>query len=131
MRTDPAGGLSQLLSSFQDKLLSSLHVGFPCKVIKFDESKLTADVQPLIRTTSGDPAMLQGVPVLGQQWKIDGGTAQVYKPVLRQGDVVFVVCADQEIKNALNGSIASADTGRQHDPNDAVIVGVFGCSLSS
>lgn len=131
MRTDPAGELTRMFSSLQGKMFSGLHVGFPCKVIMFDDSKLTADVQPLIRTTSDTPALLQGVPVLGQRWKVEGGIAQTYKPELRHGDVVFVVCADREIKNALTGSIASADSGRQHDQNDAVIVGVFGCSLSS
>lgn len=130
MKLDPAGQLYRMFASLQEKMASSLHVGFPCKVISFDAVKLTADVQPLVRTTTDVPAMLQGVPVLGQRLMVDGGIPQVYKPELRKDDVVFVVCADREIKNVLNGSIASTDTGRQHDPNDAVIVGVFGCSLS-
>ncbi|WP_339321372.1 Gp138 family membrane-puncturing spike protein [Paenibacillus sp. FSL W8-0194] len=131
MRTDPAGSMSTIFESFKAKIFSDLHVGFLCKVINFDSGKCAADVQPLIRTTSDMPAIIQGAQVLAHRLSVNGGEPQVYKPLLKQGDVVFVVCADREIKNALNGSVAAASTGRQHDVNDAVVLGVLGCNLSS
>ncbi|MCJ8015220.1 hypothetical protein MUG84_26485 [Paenibacillus sp. KQZ6P-2] len=131
MRTDPAGSMSAILNGFYEKIFSDLHVGFFCKVVSFNAGKCTADVQPLIKTTSDAPAMIQSAQVIAQRYIINGGEPQVYKPDLKQGDIVFVVCADQEIKNALTGSVAAVSTARQHDTNDAVILGVLGCSLSN
>jgi len=131
MKTDPAGTMSAILGGYKNKIFGDLHVGFLCKVISFDPGKCTADVQPLIKTTVDAPAMIQGAQVLAHRFTVNGGEPQVYKPELKQGDIVFVVCADREIKNALNGSVATASTDRQHDVNDAVVMGVLGCSLSS
>ncbi|MGN7359452.1 Gp138 family membrane-puncturing spike protein [Paenibacillus sp. SAF-054] len=131
MRTDPAGSMSAILNGFYDKIFSDLHVGFLCQVVSYDSSKCAADVQPLIKTTADAPAMIQGAQILAHRFVVNGGEPQVYKPDLKQGDIVFVVCADREIKNALGGAVASASTSRMHDVNDAVILGVLGCSLSS
>ncbi|MNV75800.1 hypothetical protein D3C71_1691170 [compost metagenome] len=73
--------------------------------------------------------MIHSVPVLFQRYAVNGGDPQIYKPHLKQNDVVFAICADRELKNARTGSVASADTSRQHSVNDAVIVGVFGWNL--
>lgn len=129
-KVDPAAAMAKLLQSLIDKAMADIHCGTPCKVIKFDEATCTADVQPLIRTTSDDPAMILNVQALGHRYKVDG-VEKEYKPSLHPGDVVMVLFADNEIRNALTGSVASPDTSRAHDRNDAVIVGVFGCSLSS
>ncbi|PYE52488.1 hypothetical protein HUB98_26530 [Paenibacillus barcinonensis] len=129
-KVDPAAAMAKLLQSLIDKAMADIHCGTPCKVIKFDEGTCTADVQPLIRTTSDDPAMILNVQALGHRYKVDG-VEKEYKPSLHPGDVVMVQFADNEIRNAMTGSVASPDTARTHDRNDAVIVGVFGCSLSS
>jgi len=128
VKNDPASTLSQVIAQMMVHQLSAVHVGFPCRVISFDEATCKADVQPLVRTSDGDPAMIQGVPTLGHRFKVNE-IEQVYRPSLKSGDTVYVVCADREIKNALKGQVASADTERRHDVNDAVIVGVFACSL--
>lgn len=128
MKNDPASTLSEVISQMMVHQLGAVHVGFPCRVISFDEVTYKADVQPLIRTTDSEPAIIQGVPVLGQRFKVNE-IEQVYRPSLKSGDTVYVVCADHEIKNGMNGQLASVDTERRHDVNDAVIVGVFGCSL--
>jgi len=128
MRVDPAGAMARMVRAIKDDVSASLSVGMPCKVIKFDAATCLADIQPLIRTSEDEPAVLQSIPALGQRLQIDG-SEKVCKPALKAGDVVFVVCADREIRNAMTGSISSADSGRMHDHNDAVIVGVFPCSL--
>lgn len=128
MKIDPASTLSQVITSMVLNHVSGIHVGFPCRVISFNEATCRADVQPLIKSSTDDPAIIQNVPALGQRYKINSSES-VCKPFLKQGDTVFVVCADKEIKNALTGSVSSTDTSRIHDMNDAVIVGVFSCSL--
>lgn len=128
MKNDPASTMSQVINAMMLHHLSGMHVGFPCRIVKFDEGTCMANVQPLIRATSDDPAIIQNVPALVQRYKING-TESVCMPFLKAGDTVFVVCADTEIKNVLTGQIAKTDTVRSHDLNDAVIVGVFSCSL--
>ncbi|MDQ0169188.1 Gp138 family membrane-puncturing spike protein [Paenibacillus tundrae] len=127
-KVDPAASLAKLLTSLIEQAMSNIHCGTPCKVVKFDEAACTADVQPLLRTSTDDPAMILNVQALGHRYKVDG-VEKEYKPSLRPGDVVMVQFADNEIRNALTGSVAKPDTSRSHDRNDAVIVGVFGCSL--
>ncbi|MHA6481055.1 Gp138 family membrane-puncturing spike protein [Paenibacillus sp. strain BS8-2] len=127
-RIDPAGTLARMLTGLWNKQAASLHVAFPCKVIQFDAANQRANVQPLIRSTSQEPAVLQKVPTLGQRLIING-IETVCLPSLHPGDVVLVVCADQEMKNGLAGKVASPDSGRKHSANDAVIVGVFPWSL--
>jgi len=125
---DPASALHSLLSGFVSKQFAGLHVAFPCRVVTFDEQKGTASVQPLLRTSESAPAVIQNVPALGQRLLI-GGVETVCKPALKAGDAVMVLCADREIKNTLSGKLSSPDSGRMHDLNDAVIVGVLPCSL--
>lgn len=130
MKRDPAGALANLLQSMSDKIGGEIHVGFPAKVVTFDETAMTADVQPLIRTDSDDPAMIQGVRVLGQRLKpFSGGSEEEYVPVYKPDDVVYVSVADREIKNVMTGAVAKPDTDRMHDLNDAVIVGIFPSSF--
>ncbi|OPA77847.1 hypothetical protein BVG16_13800 [Paenibacillus selenitireducens] len=120
--------MGKLLHLYGQKQNASLHVGFPCRVLSFDQETCMADVQPLILAGVDPPSMIQNVPALGQRLLINGAES-VCKPALKQGDTVLVICSDRELKNALNGDIAAADSQRMHSLNDAVIVGVFPCSL--
>ncbi|MCZ8518891.1 Gp138 family membrane-puncturing spike protein [Paenibacillus caseinilyticus] len=129
MNKDAGAGLAKLAAASAKKAAAGLYVSFPCRVISFDEATCMATVQPLLRITEEDPAPIQNVPALGHKYRTEGGTVQVYRPVLQPGDMVLVVCADREIKNTLSGVTASPDTDRKHSKNDAVIVGVFSCSL--
>lgn len=130
MSSDAAGSLIRLIDNSVDAALASLFVAFPCRVVDFNQETGMTTVQPLIRMGSGDPALIQNVPALGQKLSVEG-VEQIYRPVLMAGDMVFVVCADQEIRNTLTGQIATPDTKRRHSKMDAIIVGVFPCSLSS
>jgi hypothetical protein len=128
MSSDAAGSLVNFANGSIDAALAALFVAFPCRVLSFNTGTCMASVQPLLRVGGNAPAPILNVPALGQKLSVDG-IEQIYKPVLAAGDVVFVVCADLEIKNALAGQIATPDSKRRHNKNDAVIVGVFPCSL--
>lgn len=128
-RNDPAGTLARLLNGHTGKQSGGIHVAAICRVLSFDSSTCRATVQPLIRSGKDDPAPITNVPAVGHRYSVNGGAEQVYKPVLHTGDVVLVVYADQEIKNGLAGQVASPDSLRQHDKNDAVIIGIFPGSL--
>lgn len=130
MSGDAAGSLAAFMNGSISAALTALYVSFPCRVLSFDTDTCMASVQPLLRVGDNAAAPLLNVPALGQKLSLDG-IEQVYKPVLAIGDVVLVVCADQEIKNALTGQIATPDSKRRHNKNDIVIVGVFPCSLQS
>lgn len=123
-KADAAGTLSKLIDGFVNRAMAGVHVAIPCRVVTFDEATCRADVQPLIRTGDDAPAVIQNVPSLGRKRKI-GPEVEIEKPFYETGDVVYVVCADREIKNTLSGQVATPDSARTHDINDAVIVGVF------
>ncbi|MEY9097062.1 Gp138 family membrane-puncturing spike protein [Paenibacillus sp. RC84] len=128
MSIDASGSLGQLLRSLADKIMTDLSVSFPCRVESFDSGTGMATVQPLTRLGDAPPALITNVPALGQRLTINGAE-QICRPALKRGDTVLVVCADRQIKNSLAGQIAKPDSPRMHDHNDAVIVGVFPCSL--
>ncbi|GGF77195.1 hypothetical protein GCM10010912_22840 [Paenibacillus albidus] len=135
-KSDPAGALAGLLGAHAGNKDDKINVAMPCKVIAFDALALRAVVQPLIKLTNSQPAQIMSVPVTGNKVKfeldIGNGPREfetVMRPALAAGDVVYVVCADAEIKNTLSGQVAAPDTGRRHSRMDAVIVGVMPCSL--
>lgn len=123
-KADAAGTLSKLIDGFVNRAMTGVHVAIPCRVVTFDETTCRADVQPLVKTGDDMPAVIQSVPALGRKRKF-GPDIEVEKPFYEKGDVVYVVCADREIKNTLRGQVAAPDSTRVHDINDAVIVGVF------
>lgn len=125
MRNDASGSISSLFQNVMNKVMSEVNVGFPCKVLSFDETTATANVQPLLKTTSSSPAPIQGIPIIKHKYIDEMGNIRTLKPYLQTGDVVFVVCADREIKNALKGSVTAPSSQRIHDINDAVIIGVL------
>ncbi|TCZ76185.1 hypothetical protein E0485_15220 [Paenibacillus albiflavus] len=118
--------IDRFLTAWIDKELRSLHVAIPCRVISFDGK--TATVQPLVKVDGAEQPVIQDVSALGQRLEVDG-VERVYKPALKNGDVVLVVCCDTDIQRSSSGKSASPATSRKHDINDAVIVGVFPCSL--
>lgn len=130
-KVDPAGALAKLLEAAIKKQLSMTNVALPCRVLSFDPASGMATVQPLLQLTDNPPAPIQKVPALGHKVRTEEGTEMTLRPVLQQGDVVYIVCADRQLGGAAEGSMSKPATARNHDKNDAVIVGVFPCSLPS
>ncbi|MGF9906967.1 Gp138 family membrane-puncturing spike protein [Brevibacillus porteri] len=129
MTIDPAGDLARLIDEVIRKRLAEACVAFPCKVLTFDESKGIASVQPLFQLNEQAPSPIQNVPVTGHKYRMDNGEIEKVPHILEPGDIVFVVCADRQIRDTLSGSITKPSSQRIHDKNDAVIVGVMPCSL--
>lgn len=125
MTADPAGDLAKLIDAVVRKRLADMNVAFPCKVISFDEAKRTAIVLPLFQLTDKPPSPIQNVSISSHKYKTDSGEIKKIPHVVQSGDLVYVVCADRQIKDALNGEVTKPSSHRIHDRNDAVIVGVF------
>lgn len=125
MTTDPAGDLAKLIDTVIRKRLADLSVAFPCKVVSFDEAKRTAIVLPLFQLTDKPPSPIQNVSISSHKYKTDSGEIKKVEHVVQSGDLVYVVCADRQIRDALSGTVTQPSSHRIHDRNDAVIVGVF------
>lgn len=125
MTADPAGDLAKLIDAVVRKRLADMNVAFPCKVISYDEVKGTAVVQPLFQITDKSPSLIQNVPIASHKYKTDSGEIKKIKHLVEPGDLVYVVCADRQIRDALTGAVTQPSSQRIHDRNDAVIVGVF------
>lgn len=122
-RTDPAAAIAQLIRRYGDHLTATVRVAIPCKVVTFDEAKMTALVQPLIKD-SENPAPVTA-RVLSQRFNTGNGQAVEYRSQLVADDTVMVLFCDREIKNAFQGRPAAPDSARRHSLMDGVVIGVF------
>lgn len=146
-------------TKFIDSLIKTIKLSIrthaPARVISFDETKRTADVEILFLSVDTDGnaekyQLLQDVPIIGMRYKIDkpipadieglvgvhGGvngsnsTINVkneveFKPFLKEDDVVWVSFAERALDN-LNGTIPfDPEFSRTHDMRDAVITGIL------
>ncbi|GEM_PF-5072940 len=121
-KPDPAGTLAKAMQQLAATMAASINVALPCKVLTFSGGR--ARIQPLIRTGEVTPAIIDGVPALGQRLNI-GGVQTWCEPELQAGDVVLAVFCDRPIRDALGGQVAVPDSPRTHARQDAVIVGVI------
>ncbi len=93
------------------------------KVIKYDENKMTVDVQPLTKYPDEDkfekkPQVLS-VPVA-----LVYGGGFVIRPVYEAGDLGFVVYLDRDSDSTIaKGSEADPNTERLHSGDDAIFFG--------
>lgn len=122
--------VTKYFANLKTSVLTSINTAMPCKVLSFNESDCTAKIQPLykVKEVGHESTILppiEGVPVLKQNYKVNGGTVQEYIPVLNSGDIVLVVFCQRAIDEALEGKIADNLGSRMFSLIDAVIVGVF------
>ena len=105
----------------REDIYSGLHVAVPGEIISFDESTMTAAIQPTLRKRKSrtDPAMLLDVPVF-----FPGGFVFDVNP----GDECLVVFADREIDSWLTG--AECHSLRMHSLSDGFAFVGFGTALS-
>jgi hypothetical protein len=128
-QTDAAGELAKLLQGVVNQALATMSVAWPAKVLAFDPDNGIASIQPLLKLNGVVPAQVQLVPVLGQRVRTGDGQTLTFYPDLRAGDTVYAVCADRQLGSASSGQMVVPGSGRNHSKMDAVIVGVFTCSL--
>lgn len=130
MTPDPAGDLAKLIDGLIQKRLAEINVAFPCSILSYNKETGIAVVQPLIQFSEDPPTPIQNVQALGMKKFVSiDRPPEIHFPELENGDVVYVVCADRQIRDALTGAVTQPSSKRIHDRNDAVIVGVFPCSL--
>lgn len=93
------------------------------KVIKYDESKMIVDVQPL--TKYPDEEKFERKPqILSVPVALVYGGGFVIRPVYEAGDLGFVVYLDRDSDSAIaKGSEADPNTERLHSGDDAVFFG--------
>ena len=104
-------------------LMNNIHVAAIVKVISFNESKMTVEVQPLAKSLEGgsftsQPPILE-VPVAATR---SGGF--IFRPWIKAGDIGVILYPDHDMDSALAGGKESEPlTQRNHSPSDAVFVG--------
>lgn len=121
--------LEQSLQGWLENALRQLHTATIGRVECYDKTRRRANVQPLImQKRRGHPpsphALLTDVPVLSQRYEVDGAEKE-YIPVLRQHDIVLVVCVERAMDRSIGGALAYPDSRRRHSLTDAVVVGVI------
>lgn len=117
---------TEFYAIFKDNIMRSIRTTLPCVVISYDKEKQVANLQPsfLMMDEKGKPiksGMLQDVPVLVNRFEI-GGVEQVYVPIYKPGETVFVSVADRSIDDLQNGTFMP-QSSRLFNLNDAIIIG--------
>lgn len=89
------------------------------KIETFDSTTMKANVIPLVKSEDGNKPMLIEVPVSFMR-----AGPFLIRPPYKQGDIVLVVFADEDIDNVLiSGTISEPNSTRKHSLDDAIIVG--------
>lgn len=145
---------TRFFDAFERLIKLSIHTVAPARVITYNETKRTADVELLFLSVDKEGnrekyPLIIDAPVLGMRYKvpkaikasitglipsqgsIDGSNTSVtlmedveFVPSLKKDDVVFVGFAERALDN-LNGSKPfDPEYRRTHDIRDAVVLGV-------
>ena len=146
---------TKFIDLLEQRIKLSIHTTAPARVISYNESKRTADVELLFMSVDQDDnaekyKVIEGVPVQGMRYKIpesfkaaissliptegsiDGSNASVkidnaieFTPFLKKDDVVVVSFAERALDN-LNGiKTFDPEFHRTHDINDCIVLGVL------
>ena len=99
----------QLLQTWKEEIMSSIHCALPGTVVSFDEESQTAVIQPAVKSSSGiELPLLRDVPV--------------FMPVpfeVHEGDACLVVFADRDIDSWFEtGEAEVPPSGRMHSLSD-------------
>ena len=99
----------QLLQSWKEEIMSSIHCALPGTVVSFDEESQTAVIQPAVKSSSGiELPLLRDVPV--------------FMPVpfeVHEGDACLLVFADRDIDAWFEtGEAEVPPSGRMHSLSD-------------
>ena len=99
----------QLLQTWKEEIMSSIHCALPGTVVSFDEESQTAVIQPAVKSSSGiELPLLPDVPV--------------FMPVpfeVHEGDACLVVFADRDIDAWFGtGEAEVPPSGRMHSLSD-------------
>ena len=99
----------QLLQTWKEEIMSSIHCALPGTVVSFDEESQTAVIQPAVKSSSGiELPLLPDVPV--------------FMPVpfeVHEGDACLVVFADRDIDAWFEtGGTEVPPSGRMHSLSD-------------
>ena len=113
---------TQFINSLINNMQVKINVAQLGRIVTLNGNK--ADVQPLAHDLKSDQkrAMLLDVPIT----RNITDAIKAAEDTLKVGDAVIVVFLDRSMENWTGDSgDFSLDSGRMHDLNDAVIVGVF------
>lgn len=122
---------AMFLQEFKEQILLTVNTCYPARVLIFDENNLEAKIQPLFMTKDvgeepEEQDVLEGVPLMYQQYKIDNGPTQKFVPVVKKGDIVMCIVAQRSLDDADVGRPYYAGKARIMNMQDSVIVGVIG-----
>lgn len=120
-------------TKFFDQLIKniklSIHTMAPARVLSFNESNKTADIELLFLSSNSNGeltryAPIDNVPIIGMRYKVNGAVEE-YIPYLKKDDVVYVGFAERAMDNLDGPKVFDPDFRRTHSTRDAVILGVI------
>lgn len=114
----------EFMNGLSSNIIGGIHSCMLGKIDKFDGKKMKADIIPLVRDVDKagekeDIELLIEVPV-----SLVKAGPFVIRPPYKEGDIVLVVFADNDIDNVLlSGDVSDPNSTREHSLDDAIVVG--------
>ena len=113
---------------FFDKLTEYLTSGInSCmlgKIENFDAVTMKAEVSPMVKYKNKDGSMENRPLLIEVPVSFIKAGPFLIRPPYKQGDIVLVVFADEDIDNVLlSGNISEPNSTRKHSLDDAIVVG--------
>lgn len=114
--------LAEVIQKFIDSHLDNMHVAMPAKIIRYDQKRQRADVQPTLRKEFADKTIIDRAPIKN--------VPIVFPSVYNSGlffpinpeDPVVLVFSERSLdawKSSIGGQVTPEDR-RQHDISDAI-----------
>lgn len=118
---------------YERAIKQSIRTTMPAQIVSYNASAMTADVQPLFlqkQDTGGVIKMgvLQDLPVLQHRMAFTNAhgerSEQVFAPVYKKGDIVFISVCDRNMDNFQKGLFAP-NSDIIFSVHDAVVLGGY------
>jgi len=94
------------------------------RIEKFDTKKMKAEVMPLVKYKNKDGITEERPLLIEVPVSFLKAGPFIIRPPYKQGDIVLVIFADNDIENVLlSGDVSEPNSTRKHSLDDAIVVG--------
>ncbi len=111
--------MSKFFSKYKNEVLLSIHTCAPAKVLNYNSSTHRADLQPLFLMADTSGKVYKQTPIN------DAPVPRHCRDDIRNGCLVFYMCAQRSIANLDGTNYVDPDSYTLFSENDAIVVGVF------
>lgn len=113
-------------NNFSGQIIGGINNCMLGKIEKFDGEAMKAEVSPLVKFRNKDESLETRPLLIEVPVSFLKAGPFIIRPPYRNGDIVLVVFADEDIENVLlSGELSNPNSTRTHSLDDAIVVGAI------